>query len=150
MSEFRSATSEPGSAASEATAAPSDHPNATLARTAWEAAAVGDRETLRRVCHEDLVWHASGRGPRSGVYRGLEAVFGYLAAIGEAAERFDSRLDRILVGGDLVAVLFHVVGKRRGRSLDTDFVLLFRVAEGLIAEVWAVPRDRYAVDAFWS
>jgi ketosteroid isomerase-like protein len=128
----------------------SEHPHASLARAAWEAAAAGDTESLRRLCSEDLVWHASGRGPRSGSHRGLEAVFAYLATIGDAAERFDSNLERILVGDDRVAVLFHVVGKRRGRELDTDFILIFRIAQDRIAEVWAVPRDQYAVDEFWS
>jgi ketosteroid isomerase-like protein len=108
-----------------------------------------DLETLARVCAEDLVWHASGRGARAGDYRGRSAVLEYLAAIGDAAERFDSRLDHVLVNEDLVAVLFHVSGTRRGRVLDTDFILLFRIAEGRIVEVWAVPRDQHAVDEFW-
>ena len=128
----------------------SEHPHATLARSAWEAAATGDTLALRRLCTPDLVWHASGRGPRSGIHRGLDDVFGYLAAIGDAAERFDSQLERILVGDDHVAVLFHVDGKRAGRSLDTDFILIFRVAGERIAEIWAVPRDQYAVDEFWK
>ena len=76
-------------------------------------------------------------------------MLNYLAAIGDAAERFDSRLDHVLVGDDLVAVLFHVTGRRRGRVLDTDFILLFRIEEGRIAEIWAVPRDQHAVDEFW-
>ncbi len=128
----------------------SEHPSARLARTAWEAAAAGDTETLLRVCAPDLVWHASGRGPRSGSHRGLDQVFAYLAAIGDSADRFDSRLDRILVGGDRVAILFQVTGKRANRALDTGFILIFRIAEERIAEVWAVPRDQYAVDEFWS
>jgi ketosteroid isomerase-like protein len=127
-----------------------DHPHAKLARTAWEAAASGDRETLARVCAPGVVWHASGRGPRSGDYRGIDPVLEYLAAIGDAADRFDSRFDDVLVGDQTVAVLFHVSGERRGRRLDTDFLLLFRVEDGQIAEIWAVPRDQHAVDAFWA
>jgi ketosteroid isomerase-like protein len=127
-----------------------DHPHAKLARSAWEAAAGGDRETLARVCAPGVVWHASGRGPRSGDYRGIDSVLEYLAAIGDAADRFDSRFDDVLIGDQKVAVLFHVSGERRGRRLDTDFLLLFRVEDGQIAEIWAVPRDQHAVDAFWA
>ena len=127
-----------------------DHPNAKLARSAWEAVSASDLDTLSQVCAESLVWHASGRGSRSGDYRGRTAVLEYLAAIGDAAERFDSRLDHVLVNEELVAVLFHVTGTRRGRVLDTDFILLFRIESGQIAEVWAVPRDQHAVDAFWK
>jgi ketosteroid isomerase-like protein len=127
-----------------------EHPNADLARTAWEAVSHGDTETLARVCSEDLVWHASGRGTRSGDHRGLDDVFEYLAAIGDAAERFDSRLDSILTGDGLVAVLFTVKGSRRGKELDTEFILIFRVEQERIVEVWAVPRDQHAVDEFWA
>lgn len=127
-----------------------DHPLAKLAHTAWEAAAHGDRETLARVCAPDVTWHASGRGARSGVYRGVDAVLEYLASIGDAAERFDSRLEEVLVGDGVAAVLFRVLGHRRDRQLDTGFILLFRVSGGRIAEVWAVPRDQHAVDEFWA
>lgn len=127
-----------------------DHPYAKLARTAWEAAAHGDAAALTRVCSENLVWHASGRGLRSGDYNGLAETLDYLAALGGAAEAFDSTFEDVLVGDDLVAVLFHVTGRRGGRVLDTGFILLFRVEDGRIAEVWAVPRDQHAVDEFWA
>jgi hypothetical protein len=127
-----------------------EHPHAKLARTAWEAVSTSDVDTLQDVCADDLIWHASGRGARSGDYRGRAAVLNYLAAIGDAAERFDSRLDNVLVDENLVAVLFHVTGRRRDRVLDTDFILLFRIEAGRIAEVWAVPRDQHAVDEFWK
>ena len=126
-----------------------DHPHAKLARIAWRAAADGDVATLARVCAEDLQWHASGRGARSGLYRGRAAVFDYLASIGEAADRFDSELEDLLVGEDKVAVLFRIRGRRGERRLDTQFVLLFRIEEDRIAEVWAIPRDQYAIDEFW-
>jgi ketosteroid isomerase-like protein len=127
-----------------------DHPLAKLARTAWEAAAHGDSETLGRCCAEDMVWHASGRGLRSGSYRGLAETLDYLAAIGGAAEDFQSSFEDVLIGEDQVAVLFHVTGRRRGRELDTDFILLFRVGAAKIAEVWAIPRHQHAVDEFWA
>jgi ketosteroid isomerase-like protein len=127
-----------------------EHPHAKLARTAWEAAARADTATLARVCAPNLVWHASGRGPRSGDYRGMDAVLDYLATIGEAADRFDSSLEHILVGEERVAVLFRVQGQRGSQVLDTGFILIFRIAQDRIVEIWAVPRDQYAVDAFWS
>jgi ketosteroid isomerase-like protein len=127
-----------------------EHPHAKLARTAWEAVSASDVDTLQEVCAEDLIWHASGRGSRSGDYRGRASVLNYLAAIGDAAERFDSRLDHVLVNENLVAVLFHVTGTRRGRVLDTDFILLFRIEAARIAEIWAIPRDQHAVDEFWK
>jgi ketosteroid isomerase-like protein len=128
----------------------SEHPHAKLARAAWEAVSKSDVETLSRVCSDDLVWHASGRGPRAGTYRGLPAVLEYLAAIGDAAERFDSSLEHVLTNDDLVAVLFRVQGRRGARRLDTGFILIFRIESERLVEVWAVPRDQYAVDEFWG
>jgi hypothetical protein len=127
-----------------------EHPHAVLAKLAWEAVSVGDAELLSEVCAEDLVWNASGRGTRSGVFRGQEAVFGFLAAVGDLAERFDSTLEDILVGSKYVSVLFRVSGLRGERKLDTGYILIFRIAESRIAEIWAVPRDQYAVDEFWA
>jgi ketosteroid isomerase-like protein len=127
-----------------------DHPHALLAKVAWEAVSVGDVDAVAEVFSEDLVWHASGRGPRSGSYSGRDTALAYLASIGDAADRFDSTLEHVLVGEDLVAVLFRVIGARKGRELDTGFILIFRIVESRIAEVWAVPRDQYAVDEFWA
>jgi len=127
-----------------------DHPNALLAKVAWEAVSIGDVETVSEVFAADLVWHASGRGPRSGTYQGRDTVLAYLAGIGDAADRFDSTLEHVLVDDAMVAVLFRVSGERKGRKLDTGFILIFRIADSRIAEVWAVPRDQYAVDEFWA
>ncbi len=127
-----------------------EHPHAVLAKLAWEAVSVGDAELLSEVCAEDLVWNASGRGTRSGVYRGREAVFGFLAAVDDLADRFDSTLEDILVGSKYVSVLFRVSGLRGERKLDTGYILIFRIADSRIAEIWAVPRDQYAVDEFWA
>jgi len=127
-----------------------EHPHALLAKVAWEAVSAGDVDTLAEVCSEDLVWHASGRGPRSGTHGGRDAVMDYLASIGDDADRFDSTLQQILVGDDLVVVLFQVRGFRLGRELDTGFILIFRIEGSQLVEVWSVPRDQYAVDEFWA
>lgn len=127
-----------------------DHPHALLAKTVWQAVSEGDVETLSEICTEDIAWHASGRGSRAGSYRGQEAVLAYLASIGEDAERFDLTLEDILVGSERVSVLFRVSGLRKGRRLETGYVLLFRIEGSRLAEVWSVARDQYAVDEFWA
>jgi ketosteroid isomerase-like protein len=127
-----------------------DHPHVRLAETVWRAVSEGDADTLSEVCTEDLAWHASGRGARSGSYRGQQAVFSFLASIGEDAEHFDMTLEDILVGDERVCVLFHVNGLRKGRRLETDYALLFRIEGSRLAEVWSVARDQYAVDEFWA
>ena len=46
--------------------------------------------------------------------------------------------------------MFRVQGRRGEKQLDTGFILIFRIEDRLLTEVWAVPRDQYAVDAFWA
>jgi ketosteroid isomerase-like protein len=121
-----------------------------IAVAAWEAAASGDRERLAELCAPDVVWHASGRGRWSGPRRGLDAMFEYLGALGDAADEFSSRIDDVLVSAGRAAVLFHVSGRRRGKNLETDFILLFEVDDGLIRRIYSIPRDQLAVDEFWA
>jgi len=128
----------------------SDHPNARLAKAAWMAVSAGDADRLSEIWPDDVVWHVAGRGPRSGIYRGLPAVFDYLASVGEDAEQFDLTLEDVLVGDRYASVLFRASGKRADRSLDTGYILLCRIEDDRIVELWTVPRDQHAVDEFWS
>lgn len=126
------------------------HPHEALARSLWRAVSSADVEALERLCTQDLTWHASGRGRRAGSVRGRDAVLDYLADIGEDSDRFDSTLEDVLVGDLYTALLYDVVGERKGRKLDTGFVLLLRFELDRLAEAWAVPRDQLAVDEFWA
>lgn len=121
-----------------------------IAVAAWEAAANADRERLAELCAPDVVWHASGRGPWSGPRRGLDAMFEYLGALGDAADEFSGRIDDVLVSAGRAAVLFHVSGRRRGKTLETDFILLFELDDGRIRRIYSIPRDQLAVDEFWA
>lgn len=126
------------------------HPHHAIAQQLWDAVSTSDLEALGSLFADDLVWHASGRGSRSGSYRGRDAVLDYLARIGEDAERFDSALVDILVGDDHTALLTRVTGERGERKLETGFVILLRIENASVAEVWAIPRDQLAIDEFWS
>jgi ketosteroid isomerase-like protein len=121
-----------------------------IAVAAWEAAANGDRDALEALCAPDVVWHASGRGKWSGPRHGLDAMFEYLGALGEAADEFSSQLTDVLVSAGRAAVLFHVTGRRRSRTLETDFILLFETTRGRIQRIYSIPRDQLAVDEFWA
>jgi ketosteroid isomerase-like protein len=121
-----------------------------IALDVWQAAARGDRDTLERLCAPGLVWEASGRGRWAGDKKGLDEVFGYLAAIGEDSDEFFSELQDVLVSDSRAAVLFHVSGNREGKVLDTDFILLFDIQAGRIERIRSIPRDQLAVDEFWA
>jgi ketosteroid isomerase-like protein len=127
-----------------------DQPSAELAQSAWEAVAHADAETLAHLCKKEVVWHAPGRGIRGGDFYGLEAVLDHLRGLGEAAEELSSRLVAVMGGENRAAVVYHATGRRLGRSLDHDVVLLFRMEDQHIAEVWSVPFDQRTADEFWA
>jgi uncharacterized protein len=121
-----------------------------LATRAWQAVSSGDVSALEHIYNDDIVWHVSGRGPRAGDHRGREAVLAYLASVGEAAERFEASLEDVLVGEERLAFLMRATGRREGRTLDATYVILVRLENGRLAEVWSTALDQHAVDAFWA
>ncbi|HXK23127.1 MAG TPA: nuclear transport factor 2 family protein [Myxococcota bacterium] len=121
-----------------------------LATRAWQAVSSGDVSALETIYNDDIVWHVSGRGPRAGDHRGREAVLGYLASVGEAAERFEASLEDVLVGDERLAFLMRATGRREGRTLDATYIILVRLENGRLAEVWSTAFDQHAVDAFWA
>lgn len=126
------------------------HPHERLARDLWAAVSNADLDALERLSTDDLTWHASGRGPRSGTMSGRDTVLDYLGRIGEDTERFDSELEDVLVGDLYTAIVYRITGVRGAHKLETDFLLLLRFEADRLAEAWAVPRDQHAVDAFWA
>ena len=55
----------------------------------------------------------------------------------------------MLASDDRAAALYRAFGERRGRRLDLDQVLLFRMSDGLVQEVVALPSDPAAFEEFW-
>ena len=80
----------------------------------------------------------------------LEAVLDHLRGLGEAAEQFNLHMVSVMGGEDRAAVVFHTTGQRRGRVLDNHTVLLFRVEDQHIAEIWSVSFDQRADEEFWA
>lgn len=126
------------------------HPHERIAQEVWRAVSTSNIEDIGRLFHKDMLWHASGRGSKSGVYEGRDAVINYLATLGEDAEVFDSELVDVLVGEHHTALVSRVTGERGAIQLDTGFVFLMRIEGDSVAEIWAIPRDQYAIDEFWS
>lgn len=121
-----------------------------LAGRAWQAVSSGDVAALEALCTEQIVWHASGRGSHAGDHQGREGVLAYLAGVGEDVQRFDASLEDVLVGDATAAILLRASGRRGERALDAIYVVLLRFEAGRIAEVWSIPEDQHAVDAFWA
>jgi ketosteroid isomerase-like protein len=126
------------------------HPNATLIRDVLRAVARGEAETLKQLCADGIQWHATGRTPWAGDHQGIDAVLDHLARMGEAADVFDVDLRDLLVSEERAATVMHVSARRGDRRLEVQFLILYRIAGGKIAEAWSAPLDPHATDVFWT
>ena len=63
---------------------------------------------------------------------------------------YTSRLIDVLASDDRAAVLYRANGRREGRELDIDQLLVFTLLDGVVTEVLALPSDRFAFDTFWG
>jgi ketosteroid isomerase-like protein len=125
--------------------------NEALVRAIFAAFARKEGFALRRLFAEDAVWTVPGRGVMAGEYRGREEIFRFLARLPKETDgTYGSSLRDVLASDDRAAALYVARGARKGRVLELEQVLLFRIEDGLVREVLALPSDPDAFEAFWA
>lgn len=87
----------------------------------------------------------------AGTFRGRDQIFRFLGRLPRETDgTYASRLIDVLASDERAAALYRASGRRRGRELDLDQVLLFRIEDGLVQEVLALPGDPAAFEGFWA
>jgi ketosteroid isomerase-like protein len=125
--------------------------NEALVRRVFDAFARNEGLALRGLFAEDAVWTVPGRGVMAGVHRGRGQIFRFLARLPKETDgTYNSTLRDVLASDCRAAALYTARGTRHGKTLELDQVLLFRIADGLVHEVLALPSDPGAFDDFWS
>lgn len=125
--------------------------NAAVVRKIFDAFARKEGLALRRLFADDAAWIVPGRGVMAGTYAGREAIFRFLAKLPrETAGTYGSELIDVLASDDRAAALYRATGRRDGRTLELDQVLLFRFDDGLVKHVLALPSDPDAFETFWA
>jgi uncharacterized protein len=125
--------------------------NAELVRGIFSAFAEKNGFALRSAFAADAVWRVPGNGAVAGTFRGRDAIFGFLGRLPkETGGTYSSELVDVLASDDRAAALYRARGQRNGRTLSLDQVLLFRIADGVVQEVLALPSDPAVFDEFWS
>jgi ketosteroid isomerase-like protein len=125
--------------------------NETAVRRIFDAFARKQSFALRDVFAPDAVWTVPGDGVMAGVYHGREEIFRFLARLPKETEgTYSSHLVDVLASDERAAALYRASGERHGRRLDLDQLLLFRLDEGVVREVLALPSDPAAFEAFWA
>ncbi|MSO94184.1 MAG: nuclear transport factor 2 family protein [Thermoleophilia bacterium] len=125
--------------------------NEALVRGIFTAFAQQRGLALRDAFAEDATWIVPGSGTMAGTFRGREEIFTFLGRLPkETGGTYSSSLIDVLVSDDRAAALYRASGDRKDRHLELDQVLLFRIEDGLVREVLALPSDPAAFEAFWA
>jgi len=125
--------------------------NEAIVRAIFSAFARKQGFALRGLFAEDAVWTVPGAGVMSGVFHGREEIFRFLARLPKQTDgTYGSELRDVLASDERAAALYQARGTRHGRTLELDQLLLFRIEDGLVREVLALPSDPAAFEEFWS
>jgi ketosteroid isomerase-like protein len=125
--------------------------NDTVVRRLFGAFERKDAFGLRDVFADDAVWHVGGASRVAGTYRGRREIVRFLGSLPRLTDgTYASRLIDVLASKDRAAVLYRATGRREGRALDIEQLLLFTLRDGVVIEVLALPSDQKAFDTFWG
>jgi uncharacterized protein len=110
----------------------------------------GDPRVLFEVIAEDAVWRVPGTVQVAREYRGRAEIFGLFRDTRRLTDgTYLSELRWALADGDRAVAVYRATGRRLGRELDIDQVLLIGLRDGRWHEVLALPTDPQAFEAFW-
>ncbi len=125
--------------------------NEALVRRIFAAFAEKRGFALRDAFSVDATWTVPGSGTMAGTFSGREEIFAFLGRLPRETEgTYSSSLIDVLASEDRAAALYRASGTRKGRRLELDQVLLFRIEDGLVREVLALPSDPQAFETFWA
>jgi len=129
----------------------SAHDNGDLIRSGYEAFSKGDMETIAKIFGPDIRWSVSGRNLISGTYKGQEETFAFFGRLVELTDgTFSVGVHDLLASDDHVVVLAKESASRNGKSLESDDVHVWHVANGKAVEFWGISQDQHEVDEFWA
>ena len=125
------------------------HRHFEIAQHLWDAIATADADALRELLSDKCVWRMYGRSPMAGAHVGPEAVFAFLAQVGERADDLKADLLDVFVS-ERGGVIHYAVSARRGpHQLDIEHLVLMRIEREEIVELVFAPIDQERYDRFW-
>ena len=100
---------------------------------------------------EDAVWRVPGSAPVARDYRGRDEIFELFRETRRRTDgTYTSELRWAAADGDHAVAVYRARGRRPGREIDIDQVLLITLREGRWQEIVALPTDPAAFEAFWA
>jgi uncharacterized protein len=127
------------------------HPNADLIHTVDELLLSGDFPGFLAMHTEDVVMHVPGRSPLAGDHHGREgiaAVFQRELSMLDEPPRME-QVDQLGSDNHAISIVIQLI-RRDGRDYAGRQTVVTRVEGGKLAEVWFLPEDQAAFDAFFT
>jgi ketosteroid isomerase-like protein len=120
-------------------------------RRVFEAFRGGDPRALFDVIAEDAVWVVNGTVPVAQHYDGRSRIFELFRETRRLTDgTYMSELRWALADDEHAVAVYRARGRRLGRELDIDQVLLIEHAGGVWTRITAIPSDPPAFEAFWA
>ena len=128
------------------------HPNIGFMQRYSEALTAGKAAEVLPYYAEDLVLHIPGRSPHAGTFHGQDAVLAYYTRVFRDTDgRFEPLgVDDILASDTHAASLVRWKVARNGRSILIDRVVVYRIEDEKITEIWVRDWDQYAYDELFA
>ena len=128
----------------------SEHPNVTAINRMTQAVFDHDRQTLAELFSEDMVFHVRGPLPCAGDHSGVD---GFLHALGTLFQLTDGdvKLEQLfcMAEGRWAAEWENVAYGRKGHTLKTKDVFIYRFEDDRIAEIWMLDAAGPETESFW-
>jgi uncharacterized protein len=111
----------------------------------------GDPRALFDVIAEDATWIVNGTVPVAQEYVGRERIFELFRETRRLTEgSYRSTLRWSLADDEHAVAVYRAQGRRLGRELDIDQVLLIEHELGIWRHITAIPSDPPAFEVFWA
>jgi ketosteroid isomerase-like protein len=111
----------------------------------------GDPRALFEVIAENAIWIVNGTVPVAQVYDGRDRIFELFRETRRlTGGTYLSTLRWALADDEHAVAVYRAQGRRLGRELDIDQVLLIEHAGGVWSRITAIPSDPPAFEAFWT
>ncbi|MGW5633834.1 nuclear transport factor 2 family protein [Streptomyces sp. NPDC003832] len=129
-----------------------EHPHMQLVRKGYEAFERGDMDTLRGLMASDCTQHVPGSHPLSGDHKGVDEIirmYGRMAEETDGTMRAELRSLMADGRGHVVAV-HHFTADRKGRHIEEDGAIIFRIVGDKATDLDECVADIDAADEFWK
>ena len=122
--------------------------NAERIRAGYKAFNTGDVPALIDLFAEDIVWHFPGNSKLAGEHVGRDAVLTVLGAYGAATDgTLQANLIDVMSSENNVTGWGRDTASARGKTLDTNSVVVFTMRDGKVTEGHHFIEDTAALDA---